>query len=92
MSLLLAGLTMRTELFRRNMVNEGDKVMVVFILLGLTDYDGDDILGVYASTAEAASARDAYIAKHNHYSNGGYDDYNIQSRVVGAVAHSEWEK
>lgn len=66
--------------------------MKVFILLGLTEYEGDDILGVYASAAEAASARDAYIAKRNDYSNGGYDDYDIESRVVGAVAHSQWER
>lgn len=60
--------------------------MEVFVLLGCTDYDGDEVLGVYASLAEAEAARDVINKRMR------WDGYDIQSHVIGAPAQAGWEK
>ena len=59
--------------------------MEVFVLLGLTDYEGAELLGVYASVAEAESARDVMNKRIK------WDGYEIERRVVGASARADWE-
>ena len=61
--------------------------MEVYVLLGQIDYEGDCLLGVYHSQADAEYHRDLYKARVSL----GYDDYEIQRRVVGARARSGWE-
>ena len=65
--------------------------MEVFVLLGVSDYEGYELLGVYHTQADAELARDACIAKlavdRIHY-----DGYAIQRRVIGASARADWEK
>lgn len=65
--------------------------MEVFVLLAVTDYEGDTLLGVYETLADAESARDAYIAKLA-VDRIRYDGYDIQRRVIGAKARADWEK
>ena len=60
--------------------------MEVFVLLGLTDYEGAELLGVYASVVEAEDARDVINKRIK------WDDYEIERRVVGASARADWER
>lgn len=60
--------------------------MDVFVLLGCTRYEGAELLGVYASVAEAESARDVINDRIK------WDSYEIERRVVGASARADWER
>lgn len=59
--------------------------MVVFVLLGLADYEGEKLLGVYASVEDAESARDV-IAKRMDW-----DGFTIERRALGEAARVDWE-
>jgi hypothetical protein len=59
--------------------------MVVFVLLGLEDYEGEKLLGVYASVEEAEAARDV-IAKRM-----SWDGFAIERRTLGDPARVDWE-
>jgi hypothetical protein len=56
--------------------------MEVFILMGRIDYEGDMLLGVYASKEEAWDAECAYTRDRDR----GFDSYNVERRVIGAPA------
>lgn len=58
--------------------------MEVYVLLGWIDYEGESLLGVYHTQADAEAARDEYVSSVKH----GFDSYNIEHRVIGARA--EW--
>ena len=60
--------------------------MEVFVLLGCTRHEGSELLGVYASVAEAESARDVIDNRIK------WDDYEIERRIVGAEARADWER
>lgn len=60
--------------------------MEVFVLLGCTDYEGNEMLGVYASLVDALAARDVIDKRVR------WDDYDIERRVVGAPAQAGWER
>jgi hypothetical protein len=54
--------------------------MEVFVLMGVLNYEGDMLLGVYVSLEEATDAR--YVSERNHRS--CFDSYYIDRRVIGA--------
>lgn len=56
--------------------------MEVFVLIGSISYEGDMLLGVYASEQEAWNAHGVY----NRELDQGFDWYSVQRRVVGAPA------
>ena len=56
--------------------------MEVFVLMGVIDYEGDVLLGVYASEQEA---HDAY-GVFNRDREQGFDSYYVARQVVGAPA------
>ena len=59
--------------------------MEVFVLMGGWQYEGDLLLGVYASEEEAFNAEAVY----NRERDQGFDVYYIQRRVIGAPAVAE---
>lgn len=59
--------------------------MVVYALLGCVDYEGQSLLGVYASREDAVAARQACCYDY-------YDYYVLESRVVGAPADFDVEQ
>jgi len=59
--------------------------MEVFVLLGLTDYEGAELLGVYHTLADAEFARDVMNKRIK------WDGYEIERCVVGASARADWE-
>lgn len=58
--------------------------MEVYVLLGGIDYEGESLLGVYHTQADAEFARDEY----DNRVSSGFDSYDIEHRVIGARA--EW--
>lgn len=65
---------------------------IIFLLNGLTDYEGSTVLGVYLTAAGAEAALDVYKAKvladiesctYDHYE---YDDYSITEFIIDAAA------
>ncbi len=58
--------------------------MEVYVLLGWIDYEGESLLGVYHTQADAEAARDDYDNRVNL----SFDSYHIEHRVIGARA--EW--
>ena len=55
--------------------------MEVFVLMGEIDYEGEYLLGVYASEQEAVDALGVYYRDRDQY-----DAHYVQRRVVGAPA------
>jgi hypothetical protein len=60
-------------------------VMEIFALMGSMDYEGDYLLGVYASEQEAVDALGVYMRDHTMH-----DDYYIDRRVLGALAEYDF--
>ena len=61
--------------------------MEVFVLMGSIDYEGDYLLGVYASEQEAVDALGVYVDALGVYCRDQqYDRYYIERRTVGAPA------
>lgn len=56
--------------------------MEVFVLMGEILYEGDALLGVYASEQEAIDAHGVY----NRDRDQGFDSYFILRQVLGAPA------
>lgn len=62
--------------------------MEVFALLGGWDYEGDILLGVYASEEEARNAHGVYTRDGDQC----IDYYSIQRRVLGAPVDSDIDR
>jgi hypothetical protein len=58
--------------------------MEVFVLTGRIDYEGDMLLGVYASEEEAWNAHGDYTRDRDR----GFDSYDVVRRVIGAPAEA----
>ncbi len=58
--------------------------MEVFVLMGGIDYEGDALLGVYASEQEAVDAHGVYTRDGDQ----GFDFFFILRQVLGAPADS----
>ena len=58
--------------------------MEVFVLMGSMDYEGDYLLGVYASEQEAVDALGVYLRDESMP-----DRYYVDRRVLGA--HAEFD-
>ena len=60
----------------------------IFILEGLTDYEGGQVLGAYSSMAAAEGALEACKTKvaAMKYGPGNFDDYSITECVLDAAA------
>lgn len=61
--------------------------MEVFVLSGHMDYDGDMLLGVYASEEEAYAAHGVYTRE----SDMGFDRFSVHRRVLGARAETDFD-
>jgi hypothetical protein len=59
--------------------------MEIFVLMGSMDYEGDYLLGVYASEQEAVDALGVYMRDLTMH-----DDYYIDRRVLGALAEYDF--
>lgn len=57
--------------------------MEVFVLMGSISYEGDMLLGVYASEQEAWDAQGVYDRDRD---TSRFDWYNVVRQVVGAPA------
>lgn len=55
--------------------------MEVFVLLGVIDYEGDMLIGTYASFEEAVDAQGVYTRDHDVF-----DRYVVIRSVLGAAA------
>jgi hypothetical protein len=66
-------------------VKKKELVMEVFALMGSMDYEGDYLLGVYASEQEAVDALGVYMRDLTMH-----DDYYIDRRVLGAPAEYDF--
>ena len=62
--------------------------MEVFVLMGEIDYEGSDLLGVYASEEEAIAARNVY-SRDRVRPVDPFDSYYVERRVLGAPADSD---
>lgn len=62
----------------------------IFILEGLVDYEGGQVLGAYSTAAAAAAACEAYKAEvaARRYGPGNFDDYSIAEFVLDAAANA----
>ncbi len=61
--------------------------MEVFVLMGEFDYEGELLLGVYASEEEAINHRNIYTRDREM----GFHHYYVQRRVLGAPAESDFD-
>jgi hypothetical protein len=61
--------------------------MEIFALMGVIDYEGDMLLGLYASLEEATNARNIYT--RDRYC--GFDSYYVDRRAVGAPAEANFD-
>ena len=59
--------------------------MEVFVLLGEFEYEGSELLGVYASEEEARTAHGVYTRDGDRF----IDSYYIERRSVGAPVDSD---
>lgn len=59
--------------------------MEVFVLMGEIRYEGDALLGVYASEEEAVNAQGVYTRDGDQ----GFDSYFIIRQTLGAPADSD---
>jgi hypothetical protein len=60
--------------------------MEVFVLMGHVDYEGEYLLGVYASEQEAVDALGVYTRDLRI----GQDDYYVDRRVLGSAAYTDF--
>lgn len=60
--------------------------MEVFVLMCEFDYEGDMLLGVYASEEEAYAAHGVYTRD----SDMGFDRFSVHRRVLGAPAETDF--
>ena len=60
--------------------------MEIFILMGEIDYEGSDLLGVYASEEEAIAARNVYTRDR---ASDPYYAYYVEQRSLGAAPDSD---
>ena len=60
--------------------------MVVFVLLGVTHYEGDTLLGVYETEQAALAAYQVHL-EDGRWS---YDDIKVEDRIVGAAVETRW--
>ena len=60
--------------------------MQVFVLLGVVEYEGSDLLGVYSSRELAESARDAYVSSDVY---AYYHCYDVAERSLDAAVSVE---
>jgi hypothetical protein len=60
--------------------------MEVFVLMGEIAYEGDYLLGVYASEQEAVDALGVYLRDRS-----SQDHYYVDRRVVGAGADLDFD-
>ena len=63
--------------------------MEVFALMGAIDYEGDMLLGVYASEEEAINARNVYVRDRSF---DPFDAYYVSRQVVGSPANSNVDR
>ena len=67
----------------------------IYILMGDGGYDGDSVLGVYTSAAEAGAAARVYDAKveadkaSKEYELSDYEGYFVLEKNIGAEAKYE---
>jgi hypothetical protein len=61
--------------------------MEVFVLMGSMDYEGDYLLGVYASEQEAVDALGAYTRDLLSVR----DRYYVDRRVLGFAAYADFD-
>ena len=61
--------------------------MEVFVLMGSMDYEGDYLLGVYASEQEAVDALGVYTRDLL----SGRDRYYVDRRVLGSAAYHDFD-
>jgi hypothetical protein len=59
--------------------------MTVYVLVGQTDCEGDSVLGVYQSRAEADVAYAQYTIERSRF-----DDYAVYPIELGAAAEPCW--
>lgn len=59
--------------------------MIMYVLLGETDYEGDTLLGVYATQEAAEAAYQVWIADQQRF-----DGHRVQQVEVGAAAQYHW--
>ena len=62
--------------------------MEVFVLMGEIDYEGSELLGVYASEEEAIAARNVY-SRDRMRPVAPSDACYVERRVLGAPADSD---
>jgi hypothetical protein len=60
--------------------------MEVFVLMGRIDFEGDVLLGVYASKEEARHACGIFTSDRDR----GFDSYNVVCRAIGAPAEMQF--
>lgn len=60
----------------------------IFILEGLVDYEGGQVLGAYSTKADADAACEAYKAKvaAEKYGPGNFDGYSVAEFILDAAA------
>ena len=61
--------------------------MEVFVLMGEIDYEGSDLLGVYASFEEAITARNIYTRDRSF---DPFDGYYVYRTTLGGPADQEY--
>lgn len=62
--------------------------MIVYVLLGRTDYAGDTLLGVYTSDVAAHAAYDAFLVEADI---SGFDKVIVDSRQLDGAADWRWK-
>jgi hypothetical protein len=62
-------------------------VMEVFVLMGSMDYEGDYLLGVYASEQEAVDALGVYTRDMTTVR----DRYYVDRRVLGSATYTDFD-
>jgi hypothetical protein len=62
--------------------------MEIFALMGVLDYEGDMLLGLYVSLEEATDARNVYTRDREM----GFDSYYVDRRAVGAPAEADHDR
>ena len=68
----------------------------VFIVSGLTDYEGGQVLGAYSTRAAAKTALDMYKVqaakdtKTRSYDNAEFDEYTIEEIPLNAPMHQRF--
>jgi hypothetical protein len=60
--------------------------MEIFVLMGSMDYEGDYLLGVYASEDEARTAHGVYTRDGDRF----IQRYYVDRRVLGALAEYDF--